>query len=105
MTSIFKHTYEKCPVLRNSIILFDDENKNKSVREALIINNLEESEVSKDECKAHFDGPSQTESQLSTVRLAITNDYNNNGFIEISTYYKHALSIFENMTNSCKTKK
>ena len=37
--------------------------------------------------------------------MAITNAPNNNEVIAISTYYKHAFPVFEDMINSCKTKK
>ena len=85
MTSILEHTSEKGPVLKNIIPLFDD--NNESLSDALIINNSEESENSKDECTTHFGGSSQTEAQLSTDRLAITNAPNNDEVILTSTYY------------------
>ena len=37
--------------------------------------------------------------------MAITNDPNKNEVIATSTYYKHALPVFEDMIKSCKTKK
>ena len=42
---------------------------------------------------------------MSTARLAIDNAPKYNEIIEISSYYKLALPIFEEMMNSCKTKK
>ena len=42
---------------------------------------------------------------MSTDRLAITNAPNNNEVVVSSTYYKHALPVFEDMMNSCKIKK
>ena len=88
---------KKVQYWKNSIPLFNDENNNESLSDALIINNSEESEDSKDESTTHFDGSSQTESQLSTTRLAITNFPNNNEFIATSTYYTHTLPVFEDM--------
>ena len=41
MISILKHTNEKAPVLKNTIPLFNDENNNESLIDALIINNSE----------------------------------------------------------------
>ena len=48
MTSILEHTNEKGPILNNMLLLFDDENNNESLSDATIINNLEESEDSKE---------------------------------------------------------
>ena len=86
MTNILEHTSEKGPVLKNTIILFDDKNNNERLSDAMIINNSEESVDSKDECTMHFGGSSKTESELSTARLAITNIPNNNEIIVTSTY-------------------
>ena len=52
----------------------------------------------------HFGGSSQTQTQLSTARLAIDNAPTMNKVIATSSYYKHALPMFEAMINSCKTK-
>ena len=89
--------------MTNTIPLFDDENHNESLSDACIINTSKEPEDSKDECTTHFGGLSQTKSQLSTARLSITNTPNTNEVIIISAYYKHALPVFEDMINSCKT--
>ena len=42
---------------------------------------------------------------MSTARFDITNSPNNNEVIATSNYYKHALPVFEDMMNYCKTKK
>ena len=91
--------------LHYTIPLFDDDNNNESLSDDMIINNSEKSEDSKYECTTHFSWSSQTEIQLSTSRLATTNAPNNNEVVAISTYYKHTLPVFEDMMNSCKTKK
>ena len=41
---------------------------------------------------------------MSPARLAITNARNNNEVVAASTYYKHALPVFEDMMTSFKTK-
>ena len=104
-TSILEHTNEIFPALNNDIPLFDDENNDESLSDALIINNSEKLEDSKDECTTHFGESSQTNGQLSTAQLAITNAPNNNKVIATSTYYKHAPPVFEDMMSSFKTKK
>ena len=83
--------------MNNPFPLFDDENNNETIRDVMIINNSEDSEVNKDEWSTHFIGSSQTESQLRTARLAITNDPNNNEIIATSTYYKHDPPVFKDI--------
>ena len=105
MTRILKYNNKKGPVLKNTIPLFDDENNNESISHAMITNNSEESKDRKEKYTTHFGGSLQTESQLSTARLVITNAPNNNEVISTSSHYKHALPVFEDIMNSCKKKK
>lgn len=64
----------------------------------MLMNDLEEYDASMGECTTHLGGLSQTETQLSTAWLAIINDRNNKEVIEISSYYKHTLPLFGEMT-------
>ena len=86
MASVLEQTNEKGPLLKNNILLFDDENNNESLRDAMIINNLEDSEDCKEKYTTHFGGSSQNESQLSTALLAITNALSYNEAVATSTY-------------------
>ena len=69
------------------------------------LNNPDDSDDNMCDCTTEFGGSSQTETQLSTARLAIDNAPNNNEVIEVSKYYQLALPVYEDMMNSCKTKK
>ena len=107
MKSILFHTNKKGPVLTNSIPLYDQEVIDHDERnmEDEFMNNPDDSDDNICECTTEFGGSSQTETQLSNARLAIDNAPNNNEVIEVSKYYQLALPVYEDMMNSCKTKK
>ena len=63
------------------------------------MNNGDESDANIDGYTTHFGGSSQTETQLSTARLAIDNAPTINEVIQTSSYYKHVLPVFEDMMN------
>ena len=105
MHSIFRHTHDTGPVLKDSIPLHDQNDNHDNNVEPFIMNNDDESNDIMCDCTTAFGGSSQTETQLSTARLAIDNAPKCNEIIETSSYYKHALPVFEDMMNSCKTKK
>ena len=105
MQSILLHTHEKGPVLKDRIPFYYQNNNNDSNVESDIMNNNDNSNDIMSECTTEFGGSSQTETQLSTARLAIDNAPEYNEIIEISSYFKLALPVFEEMMNSCKTKK
>ena len=95
---------QKISSIENSISLSDDTNtNNERLSDAMFINNSEESEDSTYKYTT-FGRSSQTESQLSTARLAIMDAPNNNEIVATSTYYKHALLVFDDMMNLCKSK-
>ena len=68
-------------------------------------NNPDNSNDNMCDSTTEFGGSSQTETQLSTARLAIDNAPNNNEVIEVSKYYQLAIPVYEEMMNSCKTKR
>ena len=105
MKSILEYTNTKGPVVKNSIPLHDKKKNDESLSDAMFINNEDDFEDSMDVCTTHFGGSSQTETKLGTAWLAISNAPNTNEFIETSMYYIHALPVFEEMMNSCTTKK
>ena len=107
MKSILLHTNEKGPVLKNSIPLHDQEVPDHDVCdiEDEFMNNPDDSNDNMCDCTTEFGGSSQTETQLSTARLAIDNAPNNNEVIEVSKYYQLAIPVYEEMMNSCKTKR
>ena len=81
MQSILSHTSTKGPVVKNSIQLQDyhkEQDINNEANEADFITNEDDSEDSMDVCTTNFGGSSQTETQLSTARLAISNAPNTN---------------------------
>jgi len=103
MIKILEHTNTHGPVLKDSIQLCDQTSNDESNTDCIFINNGDESDDNIDGCTAHFGGSSQTETQLSTARLAIDNAAPMNEVIQTSSYYKLALPLFEDMMNSCKT--
>ena len=104
MKAILEHTDKHGPVLKDSIPLHSTTLEDESDNDSMFINNDNESNVIIDHCPVHFGGSSQTQTQLSTARLAIDNAPTMNMVIATSTYYKLALPMFEDMMNSCSTK-
>lgn len=78
MKIISAHTSEKGPVVKNSIPLSDNKNNDKTLSDAMFINNPEKSEDRIAKYTTHFGGSSQTRIQWSTALLAIINNPNKN---------------------------
>jgi len=108
MHSILLYTNTKGPLVKNSIQLQDDNNEDMIDNEANdddFITHEDDSDDSMNVLTTNFGGSSQTETQLSTARVAISNAPNTNEYMETSVYYTLARPTFEDMMNSCKTKK
>lgn len=104
MVVILEHTDKHGPVVKDIIPLSIIMSENECDNDSMSINNENESNDIMDHCPVHFGGSSQTQTQLSTARLAIDNASTMNKVIATSNYYKYALPMFEEMMNSCKTK-
>ena len=70
----------------------------------LVVNNYDSFDDKPDHCVTEFGGSSQTDTQLSTARLAIENATSTNEVVLTSSYFLEARPVFEEMMSTCKTK-
>lgn len=103
ITSVLVHTRENFPLLKDNITLSYNNSNDESHSDAMFINTSRQLKDCIGEFTMNSGSSPQTETQLSTVRLAIMNAHNNNGDIKTSSLYKHAITVFEGMMSYYKS--
>ena len=90
-------------MLKNQIPLYPAATSPREISDSNIINDTEVHDVFLDECVEEFGGLSQTDTHMSTERLAFGN-VEQPDVLPMSDYYKRALPVFEDMINTCQSK-
>ena len=102
MSNIIDATERNGYVLKNQIPLYRAAPSQREISDSNIINDTEVNDVFLDECVEEFEGLSQTDTHMSTERLAFGNVEQPN-VVLMSEYYKRALPVFEDMINTCQS--
>ena len=102
MSNIIHATERNGYVLKNQLPLYPAALIHREMSDSNIINDTEANNVFLDDCVDEFGGLSQTDTHMSTERLAFGN-VEKPDVLPRSDYYKRALPIFEDMINTCQS--
>ena len=102
MSNIIHATERNGYVLKNQLPLYPAAPIHREMSDSNIINDTEANNVFLDDCVDEFGGLSQTDTHMSTERLAFGN-VEKPDVLPRSDYYKRALPIFEDMINTCQS--
>ena len=97
MLNIIDETKRNGYVLKNQIPLYPAATSPTEISDSIIINDTEVHDGFPNECVEEFGGLSQTDTHMSTERLAFGNVNEPNILLPTSDYYKRALPVFEDM--------
>ena len=103
MLNIIDESDRKGYVLKNQISLYPAATSPTEISGSIIINDTEVTDDFYNERVEEFGGLSQTDTHMSTERLAFGNVNEPNIVLPTSDYYKRALPVFEEMINTCKS--